>query len=145
VGVITGWKVVPGVKTMYNLEVAQDHTFVVGVGQWVVHNCTTPEGASYWFNDTAIHKNGQTIIEEMQARGWDTESVEQALDKPSGTVSTFDNRPGPTRGDPATGFYHPDGSGYVVQNNNTGEIFSVSDRNDKGWLPFWRPEDIHWR
>jgi hypothetical protein len=24
-GVISGWKVVPGVKTMYNLEVTQDH------------------------------------------------------------------------------------------------------------------------
>ena len=43
VGVISGWKVVPGIKTMYNLEVAQDHTFTVGVGQWVVHNCTDPE------------------------------------------------------------------------------------------------------
>ena len=39
VGVISGWKVVPGVQIMYNLEVAQDHTFVVGMGQWVVHNC----------------------------------------------------------------------------------------------------------
>ena len=38
VGVVTGWKVVPGTKTMYNLEVANDHTFTVGVGQWVVHN-----------------------------------------------------------------------------------------------------------
>jgi hypothetical protein len=27
---------------MYNLEVAQDHTFTVGVGQWVVHNCANP-------------------------------------------------------------------------------------------------------
>jgi hypothetical protein len=25
-------------KVMYNLEVAQDHTFTVGIGQWVVHN-----------------------------------------------------------------------------------------------------------
>lgn len=24
---------------MYNLEVARDHTFTVGDGQWVVHNC----------------------------------------------------------------------------------------------------------
>jgi len=39
VGVVTGWKVVPGTKVMYNLEVQQDHTFTVGVGQWVVHNC----------------------------------------------------------------------------------------------------------
>ena len=41
VGVITGWKLVPGVMTMYNLEVAQDHTFTVGAGQWVVHNCAS--------------------------------------------------------------------------------------------------------
>jgi len=38
-GVVTGWKVVPGAQVMYNLEVAQDHTFTVGVGEWVVHNC----------------------------------------------------------------------------------------------------------
>ena len=41
VGVVTGWKVVPGTKTMYNLEVAKDHTFTVGAGQWVVHNCAS--------------------------------------------------------------------------------------------------------
>jgi RHS repeat-associated protein len=44
VGVITGWKLVPGVMTMYNLEVAQDHTFTVGDGQWVVHNCGIGQG-----------------------------------------------------------------------------------------------------
>jgi RHS repeat-associated protein len=38
VGVITGWRSVHGTKVMYNLEVAQDHTFTVGDGQWVVHN-----------------------------------------------------------------------------------------------------------
>jgi hypothetical protein len=38
IGVVTGWKSVPGVQVMYNLEVAQDHTFTVGAGQWVVHN-----------------------------------------------------------------------------------------------------------
>ena len=37
-GIITGWKMVPGTKVMYNLEVAHDHTFTVGAGQWVVHN-----------------------------------------------------------------------------------------------------------
>lgn len=38
-GVVTGWKVVSGTQVMYDLEVAQDHTFTVGVQQWVVHNC----------------------------------------------------------------------------------------------------------
>ncbi len=37
-GVVIGWKMVPGTQVMYNLEVAQDHTFTVGDGQWVVHN-----------------------------------------------------------------------------------------------------------
>jgi hypothetical protein len=41
-GLITRWTIVPGVKMMYNLEVAQDHTFTVGDGQWVVHNCNIP-------------------------------------------------------------------------------------------------------
>ena len=42
VGVITGWKIVHGSKVMYNLEVAHDHTFTVGNGQWVVHNSCDP-------------------------------------------------------------------------------------------------------
>jgi hypothetical protein len=47
-GVVTGWKVVPGVQVMYNLEVAQDHTYTVGTGQWVVHNCTTGGESIPW-------------------------------------------------------------------------------------------------
>jgi hypothetical protein len=39
-GMVTAWKVVPGVSVMYNFVVANDHTFTVGDGQWVVHNCT---------------------------------------------------------------------------------------------------------
>jgi RHS repeat-associated protein len=53
-GVISGWKVVPGVKVMYNLEVAQDHTFVVGVGMWVVHNCANPEAGS-WLRESSLN------------------------------------------------------------------------------------------
>jgi RHS repeat-associated protein len=47
-GVITGWKVVPGVQTMYNLEVAQDHTYAVGYGLSIVHNslCSDPQAFS---------------------------------------------------------------------------------------------------
>ena len=37
-GAVVKRMVVPGAKWMYNLEVAQDHTFTVGDGQWVVHN-----------------------------------------------------------------------------------------------------------
>lgn len=39
IGTVTQWQIVPGIQMMYNLEVAQDHTFTVGAGQWIVHNC----------------------------------------------------------------------------------------------------------
>jgi hypothetical protein len=39
---VTGWKVVPGTQVMYHLDVAQDHTYTVGAGEWVVHNCGIP-------------------------------------------------------------------------------------------------------
>jgi RHS repeat-associated protein len=46
VGVVTSWKALKATSVMYNLEVAQDHTFVVGDGQWVVHNeCTDADRA----------------------------------------------------------------------------------------------------
>jgi hypothetical protein len=57
-GVVTGWKVVPGTQVMYNLEVAQDHTFTVGMGQWVVHNCPasgTSGNSSYAQNGNRFH------------------------------------------------------------------------------------------
>jgi hypothetical protein len=37
---------------MYNLEVAQDHTFTVGDGQWIVHNACTWE-----FNDHVLDRH----------------------------------------------------------------------------------------
>jgi len=46
VGIVTGWKALKATRVMYNLEVAQDHTFVVGDGEWVVHNACGPLGSS---------------------------------------------------------------------------------------------------
>jgi hypothetical protein len=37
---VVALKVVPGEQNMYDLTVSNMHTFAVGVGQWVVHNCT---------------------------------------------------------------------------------------------------------
>lgn len=36
-GVVINWEEVPVSQEMYNLEVAQDHTFLVGADHWVVH------------------------------------------------------------------------------------------------------------
>lgn len=40
-GVVTTSKVVHAQSVMYNLTVAQDHTFMVGSEQWIVHNTCT--------------------------------------------------------------------------------------------------------
>jgi len=65
VGVVTGWKVVPGTKVMYNLEVQQDHTFTVGVGQWVVHNKCGPEDYQKLRDNLAA--TGRTVDDGQQA------------------------------------------------------------------------------
>jgi RHS repeat-associated protein len=44
VGIVMDINAITGSMTMYNLEVAVDHTFLVGNGQWVVHNDCTPFG-----------------------------------------------------------------------------------------------------
>lgn len=38
-GVVARLTLVPGTQAMYNLTVAQDHTYAVGTEQWIVHNC----------------------------------------------------------------------------------------------------------
>ncbi len=137
-GVVSGWQVVPGVMTMYNLEVAQDHTFVVGAGMWVVHNsnCISPGDTSFTIDETRIHKNGQTMLDQLSDRGWDEKSIGEAIDDPQRTVPTSDFRvKGPDK-PPATAYYHQEG-GYVVRADTTGEILQVSNRNDTGWLAPW--------
>ena len=43
-GVVTKVVIVPGAMWMYNLTVAQDHTYTVGLEQWIVHNATNCGG-----------------------------------------------------------------------------------------------------
>jgi hypothetical protein len=54
VGVVTGWKAVAGTQVMYNLEVAQDHTYTVGAGEW---GCTiaTRLLKRFGMKETLIH------------------------------------------------------------------------------------------
>ncbi len=59
-GVVSGWKVVPGVMTMYNLTVAYDHTFTVGDGQWIVHNICVVNDAN-----NAIKREVQPTLDRI--------------------------------------------------------------------------------
>jgi guanyl-specific ribonuclease Sa len=85
-GVVTGWKVVAGTQVMYNLEVARDHTFTVGVGEWVVHNSCVVQDArsSNTFND-AMRQEVQPTLDR----------IEQGISDPHPTDGTpFANRDG---------------------------------------------------
>ena len=95
-GVITGYKVVPGAKTMYNLEVAQDHTFTVGVGQWVVHNFCPINKAN-----KAMQRDMQPTIDRIKAG---------ISDPHPNDGSVFQNRDGDLPPQPSD-YYHE----YVVR------------------------------
>ncbi len=45
-GVVAKLVLAPGAQWMYNLTVAQDHTYAVGLGQWIVHNINCINDAS---------------------------------------------------------------------------------------------------
>ena len=115
VGVVSGWTVVPGAMTMYNLEVAQDHTFAVGVGMWVVHNCEisagdeTPQGLQ--FTDHAA--------EQANERNFNSEGIDNIVRKfRDSRVRQFD----PTKPLNEQGTWrYQDSRGNVVVTNGGGD------------------------
>ncbi|MHB8598467.1 MAG: hypothetical protein ACYDER_16820 [Ktedonobacteraceae bacterium] len=91
VGVVTGWKVVPGTKVMYNLEVAQDHTFTVGTGEWVVHNCEYQ--GSYPTNFSGANRDSindpQGFASDAQ---WDDHWTQHGTDFGSADKQTYEQQ-----------------------------------------------------
>lgn len=76
------------------------------------------------------------IKKQMNKRGWSEKQVMDAINNPSKTASTSDVRNNPITGikndDPATAYFDSEGN-YVVQNDETGDIVQVSDKNDPEW------------
>ncbi len=82
---------------------------------------------------------GTKIEGQLGKRGWTRESVQDLINNPSRTVATRDTRylPGGGRNDaPATGYISRTG-GYVVRNDETGDIVQVSNLNDPNWKSPW--------
>lgn len=113
---------------MYNLEVAQDHTFTVGAGQWVVHNHCGPGGNGEGFRSQRLldrHFNDHNS--EFHPPFANADAYEQgALDimtQPSSTSPTlhegislrFDGTTDTIRVDTATGQYGVMGQDGVIR------------------------------
>src|SRR5579863_7885083 len=93
IGIITAWTSVPGEKTMYNLEIAQDHTFTVGTGEWIVHNdCGSFDNKilkMFDSTDPGVHTEGEmALITRME--GYDVVNLNQKINGPEGTVGEID-------------------------------------------------------
>jgi hypothetical protein len=76
---------------MYNLEVAQDHTFVVGMGMWVVHNCGDAllENIRQSWHPGTYASAEESFMAHFEKHGEEVEAstAEQYLNKAKGFAS----------------------------------------------------------
>ena len=80
---------------------------------------------------------GDKIRGQMKQKGWTEEQINDVLNKPTKTRATRDtrnNRIGLKNDDPAIAYFDSEGN-YAVQNDITGDIVQVSDKNKTNWTP----------
>ena len=85
IGVVEAVVVVPGAGTMYNLEVSKLHTFEVGLGRWVVHNCgvTGKPDPAQKVGEPDLYKGKQFDSDELLANKYHRQSQKPGLLKGS--------------------------------------------------------------
>ncbi|MHB9095984.1 MAG: colicin E5-related ribonuclease, partial [Eubacteriales bacterium] len=81
------------------------------------------------------------LAKQMLNRGWTEQRIQEAINNPSRTVKTVDNRFRPDGSgiqnfEPATAYYHEEG-GYVVRNDANKNIVQVQDMNNPNWKAPW--------
>jgi len=142
IGVITGWKIVPGVKTMYNLEVAQDHTFTVGAGEWVVHNCASGGSNDFPSRRSAFRQAKRDLGIPMEQQPDYIRSVDMT-DRSGAKILEANHMPISTR---EYVFSLDDGSQAIIQDHSAGHFFGEGGIGDQGphfnVRPFGDPVDI---
>ncbi len=72
----------------------------------------------------------QKIFNQMESRGWNSNSVQSTVDNPYATSSALNK----ATGEKATAYFNADGS-YVVRDNSTGQIIQISDKSKPNWRP----------
>jgi HNH/Endo VII superfamily nuclease toxins len=127
-GIVSGWKVVPGVKTMYNLEVALDHTFVVGM--WIVHNCEIGRSGAFRSakRDAGIPMGQQP--DEVRSVGMTDKNDKSILDEGGMPIQTREYI-----------YTREDGTKIVIQDHSAGHQFGEGGVGDQGSHFNVRPSD----
>jgi RHS repeat-associated protein len=93
----------------------------------------TPGGLTYSVSEK--------IASQMGARGWDLTMIEQTIDNPATTITTWD-RTGGVPWQPATAYYRDDYLNHVTVNDLTGKIVQISDQNKPDWIGQIDPRSI---
>ena len=107
IGVVSRWKVVAGAKDMYNLEVEKDHTFTVGQGQYIVHNCgIDPEVIAEKWHPGNYGSEAESLADHFARHGEEVgaESVEQYFRKAEGFNNDLRRGRGPRGPYPSEGY-----------------------------------------
>ena len=92
------------------------------------------EGAGIGSQDATSLAFSQKILSQLASRGWTQGSVEDTYAQPFATHDVWDFTSGGK--EPATAYVQP-GGGYVVVNDDSGQVVQVSDLNNPNWKPVW--------
>ena len=113
---LTDVSVAPGRLHVYNLNVAEEHTYAVGKDSVLVHNQCPPNGAGASGGAGITAK----IAEQMGPRGWTADQIAEAIN--SGRRIPAMNK---ATGNPAIRYVHPGTGQSVVVDTVTNEVIHV--------------------
>jgi RHS repeat-associated protein len=128
-GVVAKLVTVPGAMWMYNLTVTQDHTYAVGSGQWIVHNCT---GAN---NDNLGNVNGFDGTLAVHARNHSNEPGINATSKANYNQQAVNFMSGAPK-DGEQQIWNPVTGQYYRWDPNTG-VFGIYSADQKRVVSFF--------
>jgi RHS repeat-associated protein len=113
----------------YNLTVSELHTYAVGTGQFVVHNC----GGGGDVRDLAKSEIDASIADphtqnSMTKRGFDKDEILDIIENGDARQTADITNGGPSNAQPATRFTDPGSGRSVTVNNATGKVIQVGDK-----------------
>ena len=133
VATVEAVRVVPGAASMWDLTVSNVHTFAVGSGAFVVHNCSSGETVD------DVRQQAQNSLEDslkdphtqksMNNRGWTKQEISDTLDTGDPRTTADLTNGGPASPERATRFTNPNTGRAVTVNNRTGRIVMLGEKD----------------
>jgi len=141
--VVVAVRSVPGDAAMWDLTVATVHTFAVGSGQFVVHNCGDPlrDKATGEIDDSLT---GPHIQRSAAKRGWTRDEIRNTIQNGDARPTADITGRGKRLIQGATRYTDPVTDRAVSVNNETGRIVQLGDRGFR-YDTYDLYHDVIWR